>query len=119
MAFDQAIKEGALAFFDEKYGDAVRVLRVGDFSMEMCGGTHVERVGDIGLFKITSESGVSAGVRRIEAVAGKMAIDWLHALENTVRRAWDRLQTSPEKLTERVDQLIERSRSLEIGRAHV
>ncbi|HLR86946.1 MAG TPA: alanine--tRNA ligase, partial [Wenzhouxiangella sp.] len=113
MAFDQAIKEGALAFFDEKYGDAVRVLRFGDFSMELCGGTHVERVGDIGLFKITSESGVSAGVRRIEAVAGKLAIDWLQALENTVRRASVRLKTSPEKLTERVDQLIERSRSLE------
>ncbi|HLS06288.1 MAG TPA: alanine--tRNA ligase [Wenzhouxiangella sp.] len=113
MAFDQAIREGALAFFDEKYGDAVRVLRFGDFSMELCGGTHVERVGDIGLFKITSESGVSAGVRRIEAVAGKPAIDWLQALENTVRQASVRLKTSPEKLTERVDQLIERSRSLE------
>src|SRR5690625_2092908 len=83
------------------------------FSMELCGGTHVERVGDIGLFKITSESGVSAGVRRIEAVAGKPAIDWLQALESTVRRASGRLKTSPEKLTERVDQLIERSRSLE------
>src|SRR5690625_6079986 len=82
MAFDHAIREGALAFFDEKYGDAVRVLRFGDFSMELCGGTHVERVGDIGLFKITSESGVSAGVRRIEAVAGKPAIDWLRSEEH-------------------------------------
>lgn len=113
MSFDQAIEAGALAFFDEKYGDDVRVLRFGDFSMELCGGTHVERMGDIGLFKIIYESGVSAGVRRIEAVAGKPAIDWLQTLENTVRQVSGRLKTSPEKLTERVDQLIERSRSLE------
>src|SRR5690625_7145029 len=112
MAFDQAIKEGALAFFDEKYGDAVRVLRFGDFSMELCGGTHVERVGDIGLFKITSESGGSAGERRIEAGAGKLAIDWVQALENTVPRATVRVKTSPETLDERVDQLIETADTL-------
>jgi len=113
MAFDEAIEAGALAFFDEKYGDEVRVLRFGDFSMELCGGTHVDRMGDIGLFKIVSETGVSAGVRRIEAVAGRVAIDWLQKLDHSVREASGQLKTSPEQLSERVSQLLGRSRELE------
>jgi len=113
MAFDDAIEAGALAFFDEKYGDDVRVLRFGDFSMELCGGTHVDRMGDIGLFKIVSETGVSAGVRRIEAVAGRVAVDWLQRLDHSVRAASGELKTSPEQLAERVHQLLGRSRELE------
>jgi alanyl-tRNA synthetase len=113
MSFVQALEAGALAFFDEKYGDEVRVMRFGDFSMELCGGTHVDRVGDIGLFKIVSETGISAGVRRIEALAGRVAVEWLQRLDHEVREAAGRLKASPEQLGERIEQLLGRSRELE------
>ncbi len=87
MKFDAAIKAGALAFFGDKYGDEVRVLSMGEFSTELCGGTHVRRTGDIGLFKIVSESGVAAGVRRIEAVTGDGALAWVQAQEAQLHEA--------------------------------
>ncbi len=113
MPFDQAIEAGALAFFEEKYADQVRVLRFGDYSMELCGGTHVARVGDIGLFKIVAETGISAGVRRIEAVAGRQAIAWLQHLDKSIRAVSRQLKTSPDQLAERIEQLQTRSRELE------
>ncbi len=113
MSFEDAMAAGALAFFGDKYGDEVRVLRFGQFSIELCGGTHVSRVGDIGMFKIIAETGISAGVRRIEALAGEVAVDWLQSLDQSVRDVAGRLKTTPEQLGERIEQLLGRSRELE------
>jgi len=113
MQQDEAIAAGAMALFGEKYGDVVRVLSMGDFSVELCGGTHVSRTGDIGMFKIVSEAGVAAGVRRIEAVSGVAALQWMHNLESTVRQLASLVKGSPDTVNDKVKQLLERNRQVE------
>lgn len=104
-----------MALFGEKYGDVVRVLSMGTdrYSVELCGGTHVGRTGDIGLFRITSESGISSGVRRIEAVTGMGALEWVEQTESTLREAARLVKGSRESLVEKVQQLVDRNRQLE------
>jgi alanyl-tRNA synthetase len=113
MALDDAVAGGAMSLFGEKYESSVRVLSLGNFSMELCGGTHVERAGDIGLFKILSESGVAAGVRRIEAVTGQAAYQWVVRTDQVLRDIAGLLRGSREDVDEKVRELIERSRRLE------
>jgi alanyl-tRNA synthetase len=113
MAKDEAVKAGAMALFGEKYGDEVRVLTIGDFSTELCGGTHVDRAGDIGLFKIVSETGVAAGVRRLEAVTGQGALDWIAQREQALLGIAGLLKSAPDKAVDKVQQLMDKNRSLE------
>jgi alanyl-tRNA synthetase len=113
MAKDDAVKAGAMALFGEKYGDEVRVLKIGEFSTELCGGTHVERAGDIGCFKIINETGVAAGVRRIEAVTGGGCFDWIAGRDHALASIAGLVKSAPEKAPEKVEQLIEKNRLLE------
>ena len=113
MAYDQAVGAGAMALFGEKYGDEVRVLSIGEFSTELCGGTHVQRAGDIGVFKITSEAGVASGVRRIEAVTGQRALDWIAADETRLLTIADLVKSSRDAVDDKVRQLLDRTRKLE------
>ncbi len=113
MAIDEAMASGAMALFGEKYGDKVRVLRMGEFSTELCGGTHVGRTGDIGLFKVVSEGGVAAGVRRIEAVAGRRALAWVEATDETLENVAASVKGTRDSVVDKVKQLLERQRKLE------
>ncbi|AOE86829.1 alanine--tRNA ligase [Pseudomonas sp. TCU-HL1] len=111
---DTAKAKGAMALFGEKYGEQVRVLSMGgDFSVELCGGTHVARTGDIGLFKITSEGGVAAGVRRIEAVSGAAALTYLNGAEEQLKEAAGLVKGSRDNLLDKLSVLLERNRQLE------
>jgi len=112
MAMEDAQKTGAMMLFGEKYGDKVRVLTIGS-SRELCGGTHVARTGDIGLFKIVAEGGVAAGVRRVEAVTGENALAYLQSLESTVQAAAGSLKASPAELQGRIGQVLDQVKTLE------
>ena len=113
MNYDAAVAEGAIALFGEKYEKDVRVLRMGDFSMELCGGTHVARAGDIGIFKIVSESGVAAGVRRIEAITAEGALDYLEHTDQLVKEVAGLVRGSREDVKTKVADALERIRQLE------
>jgi alanyl-tRNA synthetase len=113
MKYDDAIKTGAMALFGEKYGDEVRVLTMGDFSTELCGGTHVGRTGDIGFFKIVSESGIAAGVRRIEAVTAEGALTWVQQQEANMQQAAGALKAPVQEVTQKISQIVENVKSLE------
>ena len=112
MSFDEAVKGGAMALFGEKYGDSVRVLDIG-FSRELCGGVHVNRTGDIGLFKVVAEGGVAAGIRRIEAVTGENALAWVQQVAGTLNEAAASLKAPPSELTSRIAQVLEQLRASE------
>ncbi|MGM0703029.1 MAG: alanine--tRNA ligase [Pseudomonadota bacterium] len=115
MTLDEAKAKGAAALFEAKYADSVRVLTIGadDFSIELCGGTHVARSGDIGCFHIVGEQGIASGVRRIEAITGQGALAYFREQEARLTRIGERLKARPEQVEERVEALVERNRSLE------
>jgi alanyl-tRNA synthetase len=113
LKYDEAIRQGALAFFGDKYGDRVRVVKIGDFSTELCGGTHVRASGEIGLFKLYSEGGVAAGVRRVEAFTGEGALDLIHSYEARLKEIGDLVRGSADDAVDKVKKLLERQKELE------
>ena len=113
MDFDDALETGATALFGEKYGDRVRVIQFGGFSVELCGGTHVGRIGDIGQFKIIEESAIAAGIRRIVAVAGEAAVEKIQSMDDQLKQLGQVLKVAPDAMEDRLKQVLERGRALE------
>lgn len=113
MDYDSAVASGAMALFGEKYGDSVRVLKIGGFSTELCGGTHAKRAGDIGVFKVVSETGVAAGVRRVEAVTGVKVLEYIDQQEESLQQIMGLVKGSKDNVQEKVRQVMERNRLLE------
>jgi alanyl-tRNA synthetase len=113
MDLDEALRMGAMALFGEKYGQRVRVIKIGDFSTELCGGTHLERTGELGLLKIASEGAVASGVRRVEAVTGPAALESVARKESALREAADLLKISPLDVPQRLRKLLDEQRQLE------
>jgi alanyl-tRNA synthetase len=109
---DAALRLGAMALFGEKYGERVRVIRIGDFSTELCGGTHLDHTGELGLFKIATEGAVASGVRRVEAVAGPAALATVARQERTLREAAEILRIAPAELPQRLRKLLDEQRAL-------
>ncbi|MBM7556052.1 alanine--tRNA ligase [Halanaerobacter jeridensis] len=113
MSLDEAKEKGAVALFGEKYGSQVRLVTVGDYSSELCGGTHIDATGEIGLFKIINESGVAAGTRRIEAVTGQSALNYVQQREDLISEAAAKLKGTPDELLDKIDNLQEEVKDLE------
>jgi alanyl-tRNA synthetase len=111
--YEDAIRKGALAFFGDKYGDRVRVVKIGDFSTELCGGTHIHRSGEIGIFKLPFEGGVAAGVRRVEAFTGEGALDLIRSYEQKLKEIGDLVRGSADDAVEKVKKLLDRQKELE------
>jgi len=113
MGLEEALKTGAMALFEEKYGDRVRLVEIPGFSRELCGGTHTHSTGDLGVFVIIQEAGIAAGVRRIEALAGRGALEYLNRLRQIVERTATILKVTPSEVAERIEKVLAQQRQME------